>query len=1053
MGDIFKLFEKEDQKKKFSGNEKDVLQKLCAGEKAGASELEQIDVAKPLYLDFISARFIQWLCSLDPEMLLKTFSEIVIQGVEIRGESLNLNFLKIPFSISLLKCSIPGKILLRHATIDALNLDGSMTDKIEADGLHVLGSISLAKDFRAERGVCLIGAEIDGDLQCTSGKFGNQCHILNNQENIGCINCRKRTTCNYGLVLERVKVKGSLYLCGDFTAWGGVNLSDSSIAGNLNFTKAKLDARSFVSNDKKPKTGGRRLACNEDGSYHLACALNSEGMHIGGNLILNEIKSYGVVRLTGANVSGDLESKEGKYFNENGNAIHGDRLRVGGNIFFCNKFEAKGVVRLNRSEIGADLSFYEGKITCCEKKSAALACKGMRVKGTVFIEDFESENCYINLTNSIIDGDLKCTNSAFKNYDSWAIKAKGMNIGGSVFLNTDKSACQERGFLAKGLVCLTGSKVGMDLICTNGHFMSDKKIEDEKYTPCAIKVDDVIIGGKVEMNGKNFIADGGVNFDDSKVNSYVEFDDGTFTHPKGNAEGERYAISAGKLHVGGSVYLEGVDARGQTMFNDASIGRNLIFDRGKISSEGQQYALQAKQVKVAGTIYMNEGFASDGEIRLCRATIGANLDCKGGKFKKASGENDCSLRAVLINVGGSVKFCGDGSQRFISDGEINMDYAIIRGNLDCQKGSFINQSKEASGQKKQAEKSEKKFALRAVGVRIDGNALFKKHFVDGIVSFQGATIGREFVWKEIRKSVNFSLYLDSAKAGVLNDDSESWPADNMLQINDFQYQFLKGLGTEELKRRREKWLAIPRDFRRQPYEHLSAVLNRSGYEEESKLVLIEKNNMQTDLPVLSVLLGNRIIMNENPAQKGETQNLFTWMKMKLLKYLISYGYRPFRPLWIGLFLVLLGTPGFYFGFGNNLMVPIKNGLSQNFIYQVATIAPHLESEQPETVDSRGLPKSPPEIQRESTVETKFKRPMNLKVGRWLYSFLYSLDTFFPVVDLQIANYWLPTAYNQTQQSNPDWWGVGLCFYRWFLIGIGWILSSLFLAALGGIVRR
>lgn len=79
--------------------------------------------------------------------------------------------------------------------------------------------------------------------------------------------------------------------------------------------------------------------------------------------------------------------------------------------------------------------------------------------------------------------------------------------------------------------------------------------------------------------------------------------------------------------------------------------------------------------------------------------------------------------------------------------------------------------------------------------------------------------------------------------------------------------------------------------------------------------------------------------------------------------------------------------------------------------------------------------------------------MNLKVGRWLYSFLYSLDTFFPVVDLQIANYWLPTAYNQTQQSNPDWWGVGLCFYRWFLIGIGWILSSLFLAALGGIVRR
>lgn len=1027
MDDIFELFRQE--KFEGEGQEEEVLKKLLSREKAGTSNLEQIDVSKPP--DFsISARFIEWLCSLDPEMLLKTFSEIIIQGVTITGGPLNFNFFKLPFSISLLNCFIPDKILLRHATIDALNLDGSRIDRIEADGLHVLGSISLAKDFRAEGNVCLIGAKIEGDLQCTSGKFGNQCHSLNNQENIGCINCRKRTTCNYGLVLERVKVKGSLYLCGDFTAWGGVNLSDSSIAGNLNFTKAKLDARSFVSNDKKPKTGGRRLACNEDGSYHLACALNSEGMHIGGNLILNEVKSYGVVRLTGANVSGDLESKEGKYFNENGNAIHGDRLRVGGNLFFCNKFEAKGVVRLNGSEIGADLSFYDGKITCCEKKSAALACKGMRVKGTVFLENFEAENCYINLTNSIIGGNFKCTNSAFKNYDSWAIKAKGMNISGSVFFNTDKSADQERKFLAEGLVCLTGSKVGMDLICTNGHFMSDKKIEDEKYTPCAIKVDNVIIGGKVEMNGENFKADGGVNFDDSIVNSFLEFSDGIFKQPKGDDD-ERYAISAGKLHVGGSIYLKGISAKGQIMLNDASIDRNLIFNRGKISSEGP-YALQAKQMNVAGTIYMNEGFVSDGEIRLCRATIGANLDCKGGKFKKASGGNDCSLKAALINVGGSVKFCGDkDGNPFISIGEINMDYAIIRGNLDCQNGEFINQRNEIYRQKEQ---TEKKFALRAVGVRIDGSALFKKHLVDGIVSFQGATIGREFVWKEIRKSVNVSLYLDSAKAGVLEDDSESWPSDNMLQINDFQYQFLKGLGAEELKRRREKWLAIPCDFRRQPYEHLSAVLNRSGYEEESKLVLIEKNNKQTDLPVQ---LGNCIIINKNPAQKGATQNFFTWTKMKLLKCLIRYGYQPLRPLWIGFLLVLLGTPAFYLGFSNNLMVPIKNGLSQSFIYQVATITPHLEGEQPETGDS------------------KFKILMNLnpKVGRMLYSFLYSLDTFFPVVNFQIANYWLPTAYNQTHQSNPNWWGVGLCFYRWFLIGIGWIFSSLILAALGGIVRR
>ena len=72
------------------------------------------------------------------------------------------------------------------------------------------------------------------------------------------------------------------------------------------------------------------------------------------------------------------------------------------------------------------------------------------------------------------------------------------------------------------------------------------------------------------------------------------------------------------------------------------------------------------------------------------------------------------------------------------------------------------------------------------------------------------------------------------------------------------------------------------------------------------------------------------------------------------------------------------------------------------------------------------------------------------------AFIYSLDAFIPIVNLHQQNYWLPDTNKgrilkilgiQTR------WGSLLRIYLWVHICLGWIITSLWVAGLTGLVRR
>jgi hypothetical protein len=71
-------------------------------------------------------------------------------------------------------------------------------------------------------------------------------------------------------------------------------------------------------------------------------------------------------------------------------------------------------------------------------------------------------------------------------------------------------------------------------------------------------------------------------------------------------------------------------------------------------------------------------------------------------------------------------------------------------------------------------------------------------------------------------------------------------------------------------------------------------------------------------------------------------------------------------------------------------------------------------------------------------------------------FTYSLETFVPLLKLALSDYWLPNAkyggHVWSVLGLPKTWGALLCIYMWFHIIAGWVLTTLWLAGLTGLVK-
>jgi len=502
-------------------------------------------------------------------------------------------------------------------------------------------------------------------------------------------------------------------------------------------------------------------------------------------------------------------------------------------------------------------------------------------------------------------------------------------------------------------------------------------------------------------------------------------------------------LNAGGINVKGSVFLRnGFSAAGEVRLLGAQIGGDLNCEGGTFKNPpledakgkpvaGSGTALSADGINVTGSVFLRNGFSAAGEVRLLGAQIGGYLVCEGGMFKnpalKASdgkllAGSGKALNADGINVKGDVFLRG----RFAAEGEVRLLGAQIGGDLDCEGGTFKNPPLE-DGKGKPVEGSGD--ALSADRIKVTGGVLLRNGFsAEGEVRLLGAKIEGE-VDCEGGTFTGAKLDLRNASAAAIVDGAESWPEKGNLRLDGFVYQRFSGDQTPKTADERLKWLDRQQRFTPQPYRQLAKVLKEAGDDSGARRVLYEMERRAGGES--EPQLFERACMRVSSwILHGPLKPLWTW----LLKWTIGYGRYPGRAvLWLGV-LTLAGTVLFGLGYLGGSMTPTERDAYASFekegwpprhyqqfnplVYSLENSAPLLRLGQ----DSAWAPDpGPPDQEHPGTVNQP-----------WLKS----------VASLSARS--VPACVTKASF---------LRFFRWSQIVLGWILATLFVAGVTGIVRR
>ncbi len=185
-------------------------------------------------------------------------------------------------------------------------------------------------------------------------------------------------------------------------------------------------------------------------------------------------------------------------------------------------------------------------------------------------------------------------------------------------------------------------------------------------------------------------------------------------------------IAADRVNVTGSVSLrDKFHATGVVRLLGASVGGNLecrggIFEGGKPDGTETRIALSADGIQVTGTVFLDEGFRASGEVRFLGARVGGTLECSGGRFENPGGN---ALSADRIDVNGGVFLRG----RFHASGEVRFLGARVGGTLECNGGRFENPGGNA---------------LSADRIDVNGGVFLRGRFhATGVVRLLGASVG------------------------------------------------------------------------------------------------------------------------------------------------------------------------------------------------------------------------------------------------------------------------------------------------------------------------
>jgi len=383
-----------------------------------------------------------------------------------------------------------------------------------------------------------------------------------------------------------------------------------------------------------------------------------------------------------------------------------------------------------------------------------------------------------------------------------------------------------------------------------------------------------------------------------------------------------------------------------------------------------------------------------------------------------------SLEADGLCVGGSVLL----RNGFTARGQVCLSFANIGGTLECDGGIFEAPDDSAMG--KDA------YALCADGLKVNRGVLLRNDFVAhgevrllhaeirDVLDCEGGTFhnpkgraisaGHMTVHRTLFMRRGFSatgvVDLHDARLGSLNDDESSWP--KQLLLGGCRYGGIASIAPRDAKRRLQ-WLARHdrtmeeyvkqhpeySDYRfdPQPYHQLAHVLRQHGFDHDADVIMISAANKRWGDTTPEIFRRRKGKATWHEA-KRQTSRAWTWLWFLIFWLFLGHGYRRWLPVAWLLAFVIAGWA--FFGSNTHLIHPSEPAAVRA-----------LHNGEP------WMAEYPP-----------------------LCPFIYTLDTLIPLVNLHQEEFWIP---------RPWFVRCYLCVH----IGMGWVLSTLIVVNLTGLVRQ
>lgn len=368
-----------------------------------------------------------------------------LRAARIRGR-LDLDNLTTTIRLTLLDCLLDEGITAEAARLPGLSLERcllihSSKPALYADELHTDTRVSLKGSTlsasTADGAMRMIGAHIGGHLDLSGATITNPS--------------------GPALHGEHLQVTGNVFLSGGFTADGAGEL------GTVRLAEARIEGHLDCSGATIRNSSGPALRAGS-------------GLQVAGRVFLREgftahgASELGTVRLTGAHIGGHLDCSGATIANSSGPALHGEHLRVDGDVFLggltAGGTGKLGTVRLTAARIGGHLDCSGATIR--NPTGPALRAGGaLQVAGRVFLlRGFTAYGAgkwgAIWLGGARIGGQLDCSGATITNPSGPALRVDFLQAAGILL----RSGFTADGCGELGTVRLVGARIDVQLDCS-----------------------------------------------------------------------------------------------------------------------------------------------------------------------------------------------------------------------------------------------------------------------------------------------------------------------------------------------------------------------------------------------------------------------------------------------------------------------------------------------------------------------------------------------------------------------------------------------------------